>query len=128
MKNPKDALQSAYRSRELGNVGRYERDIIRAEWLMGWSLIHQSPGEAEQHLSDALTRCRRINLVEFEPDILLALARWHHATGNAITAREHADEALTIADRCEYRLVQDDVHNFLAELALDSTDSKTARH
>ena len=29
-----------------------------------------------------------------------------------------AQEALDIADRCEYRLVQADCHNFLAELAL----------
>jgi glutamine synthetase len=29
-----------------------------------------------------------------------------------------AQEALEIADRCEYRLVQADCHNFLAQLAL----------
>jgi hypothetical protein len=28
---------------ELANVQRYQRDIIQAEWLLGWSLVHQSP-------------------------------------------------------------------------------------
>jgi tetratricopeptide (TPR) repeat protein len=128
MKDAKEALDYARRSRELADVKRVERDIIRAEWLLGWALIQESSVESEQHLSEALTRCRRINLVESEPDILLALARWHCAAGNPTAAREHADEALMIADRCEYRLVQADVHNFLAQLALDANDRSTARH
>jgi tetratricopeptide (TPR) repeat protein len=128
MDEPREATDSARRSRELADTERNERDIIRAEWLLGWALTRESPTEAEQHLSEALTRCRRINLVESEPNILLALARWHRATGNPTAAREHADEALTIADRCEYRLVQADVHNFLAQLALDANDRSTARH
>lgn len=86
-----------------------ERDIIRAEWLLGGSLIAQAPAEAERHLAEALTRCRRINLIEYEPDILLALARLHRDPN-------YAYEALAIADRCEYRLVQADCHNVLARL------------
>ena len=35
-------------------------------------------------------------------------------------------EALAVADRCEYRLCQADVHNFLAELALDANDAAAA--
>lgn len=35
-------------------------------------------------------------------------------------------EALEIADRCEYRLVQAAAHNFLAEMALDEGDTKAA--
>jgi len=128
MKDPKEAIETAHRSRKLADLKRFERDIIRANWLLGWALIQQSQSEAEAHLSEALTRCRRINLVEFEPDILLAWARWHLASGNTAQAREHAEEALTIADRCEYRLVQADVHNFFAQLALDAGDRPTALH
>ena len=129
MKSPKEAIDSARQSQELADVDRFERNIIRASWLLGWALIEQSHSEAEAYLSAALTRCRRINLVEHEPDILLAWARWHGASGNTTQAREQAEEALTIADRCEYRLVQADVHNFLAQLALDSGDRATAlRH
>jgi hypothetical protein len=76
--------------------------------------------EAASHLTEALTRCRRINLVELEPDMLLAWARWHRLQGNAA-------QALAIADRCEYRLKQADIHNFLAQLALDAGDRAAAR-
>jgi hypothetical protein len=72
-------------------------------------------------------RCRSINMVDLEPDILLAWARWHRLKGNLEPAREHAEEALTIADRCEYRLKQADIHNFLARLALDAGDREAAR-
>ncbi len=128
MRNSKEAIKAARRSRELADVERLERDIIQADWLLGWSLIQQSPSEAERHLSEALTRCRRINLVELEPDILLDWARWHLASGNPTQALKHAEEALTIADRCEYRLVQAEIHNFLAQLDLDSNDRPKALH
>jgi hypothetical protein len=130
------ALEAAGRARKLADVKQYERDIIRAEWLLGAALLAQAAIseerrktsiEAETHLSEALTHCRRINLVEFEPDILLAWAKWHQLQGNAAQARTDADEALTIADRCEYRLKQADIHNFLAQLALDSGDRADAR-
>jgi hypothetical protein len=82
--------------------------------------------EADAHLTEALTRCRRINLVESEPDILLARARWHRLRGEADAAREVVTEALEIADRCEYRLRQAEMHNFLARLALDADDRDEA--
>ena len=67
-------------------------------------------------------------MVDAEPDILLAWARWHRFQGNAEQALADAQEALAIADRCEYRLVQADAHNLLAHLALDSNDLPKARH
>ncbi len=39
----------------------------------------------------------------------------------------HAEEALAIADRCEYRLKQAEIHNFLARLALDAGEREAAR-
>ena len=84
--------------------------------------------QAETHLSEALASCRRIQLVEFEADILLALARWHRLKGNPAEAAKLAQEALYIADRCEYRLKQADVRKFLALLALDRNDRATARN
>jgi len=138
------ALEAARRSWELAEEvarTRYpvERDFVRAEWLMGWSKTgraserpHQQAKlrtETEGHLTEALTRCRRINMVDHEPDILLAWARWHRLKGDKKEAKENADEALSIADRCEYRLCQADIHNFLAQLALDDGDrDKTKEH
>lgn len=114
----------------------YEREFVRAEWLLGWSKVAVAAeaeeerdkllAEAEGHLTKALTRCRRMNCVMFEPDILLAWGRWHRAKGNGEEARKHAVEGLAIADRCEYRLCQADIHNFLAQLALDEGDKKSA--
>jgi len=75
-----DPLPAARRARELADVRGHERDIIRAEWLLG--AAHWAQGElaqAEPHLEEALRRCRRINLIELEPDILLELARLRHA-------------------------------------------------
>jgi tetratricopeptide (TPR) repeat protein len=114
-----------------------ERDFVRVQWLLGWAHValaivdksHRAEhlAEAETCLTEALTRCRRINNVESEPDILLTWARWHRAKGDRKSARAAALEALSIADRSEYRLVQADCHNFLARLALDSGDDNAAR-
>jgi len=135
------ALQAARRASELAEkdaVEDYpvERDFIHAEWLIGAALVALAAEEeakrddhlreAESHLTDALTRCRRINLVEFEPDILLAWAKWHHLKGDPAQARKTADEALSIADRCEYRLNQADCHNFLAALDREEGDTDAA--
>ena len=119
--DPKAALAAAHESRLLAEARSVERDIIQAEWLLGWA--HTALGEtaaAEPHLNEALTRCRRINLIELEPSILLAWARLHQD-------RQIALKALAIADRCEYRLDQADIHNFLARLALDSGKPAEAR-
>jgi tetratricopeptide (TPR) repeat protein len=149
------ALQAARRARELAEldfpgIGKIERDIIRAEWLLGAALvalvIAPRPGghpprpnlgeegggeallaQAETNLSQALTHCRRINMVDHEPDILLAWARWHEARGDREQARRDAEAALVIAERCEYRLKQAEIHNFLARLALDAGDQRAAR-
>jgi len=121
------ALETAQQARTLADVEHNERDIIRAEWLLGAALVMEGKdlNAAATHLTEALTRCRRINLVELEPDILLAWARWHRARGNTQEAQAHAEESLAIADRCEYRLKQAEIHNFLARLALN-VDNRTA--
>jgi tetratricopeptide (TPR) repeat protein len=134
MGEPEAALEAAHRARELADeVAKtsypHEGDFVRAEWLLGAALVALSQEDtrylqqAEPHLTQALTRCRRINLVELEPDILLAWARWHHASGNPDEARQDAEEALAITDRCEYRLKQAESHNFLARLAWERVDA-----
>jgi tetratricopeptide (TPR) repeat protein len=135
MGEPQAALEFASRSRQLADVQQNERDIIRAEWLIGAALVAQAArnndnkllAQAEPHLTEALTRCRKINMIDHEPDILLAWAKWHHLQGNPAQARADAREALQIAERCEYRLKQADIRAFLARLALDVGDRAAAR-
>jgi hypothetical protein len=67
-------------------------------------------------------------MIDHEPDILLAWTCWHRAAGHLKEARECVGDALAIADRCEYRLVQADAHNLLARLALDAGARAEARH
>jgi tetratricopeptide (TPR) repeat protein len=106
-----------------------ERDLVHIKFLLGAALVMEGKdlSAAETHLTGALTRCRRINLVEVEPKILLAWARWHRARGDASEARAYADEALAIAERCEFRLAQAEIHNFLARLAWDAGEREEAR-
>lgn len=124
------ALEAAQRALAFSDDVGYERDGIWAQWVYASALVTETQhfDKAAAHLTSALTRCRRISLVEFEPSILLSWARWHLAKGNVGDALSHAVEALEIADRSEYRLKQADIHNFLAQLALDAGDRTRARH
>jgi len=147
------ALEASRRARELADVRGFEADVIWAEWLLG--AAHRARVElaqAEPHLAEALRRCRRINLVELEPNILLELARLRLAEVSGFTSQVSgsgeeqpetlkpetlklkmdealslAREALEIADRCEYRLVQADCHNFLAQLAFEEGNYQKAQ-
>jgi tetratricopeptide (TPR) repeat protein len=129
MSDVQGALRASQEARRLADVALLERDIILAEWLLGAAMVMERKdlNAAATHLTEALTRCRRINLVELEPDILLAWARWHLARGNTQGAQTYAEEALGIADRCEYRLAQAEINNFLARLALDAGEHEVAR-
>ena len=75
--------------------------------------------KAEKHLSESLRRCRAINLVEMEADILLENSKLLHAQGEHEEALRLAHEALTITERSGYVLQGADVHIWLAELALE---------
>jgi tetratricopeptide (TPR) repeat protein len=128
MDEPDATLEAARRARRLADVERLERDIIRAEWLLG--AAHRARGaldEAEPHLQEALRRCRRINMVDHEPHILLSLARLRRDQEAHDEALSLAEEALAIANRCGYRLKQADAHILLARLALDKGDPAQAR-
>ena len=121
------ALETAQRARELADVGHYERDVIRAEWLLGLTSLHMACREesqraaallqeAELHLREALQRCRRIDMVDYEADLLLAWARLHHARGEKQRAKECATEALAITNRSDFRVLRADIYNLLARL------------
>jgi tetratricopeptide (TPR) repeat protein len=126
-----DAAQIALRKAEQAADSPYYvyavRDFAWAYWLLGAAhLAKGNLAKAETHLTEALSRCRRINLVEVEPDILLDLARWHAKKDETEHARDRAQEALSIANRGAYRLKQADAHNFLAQWELDTGDRASA--
>jgi tetratricopeptide (TPR) repeat protein len=128
MEGADKAFKQALRARELADVEKVERDIIRAEWLLGAAYLAKAElKEAEVHLHEALARDRRINMVDLEPDILLSLAKLRFAQGQKEDAEKLAKEALEIADRCEYRLAQADIHNFLTEYYIDVKDMAAAK-
>ena len=105
-----------------------ERDYVRAHWLLGAAYrAAGQPDEAEGHLHEALERCRRINMVDHEADILIDLARLRAATGAAEEAQRLAEEAWVIAERSGYVLQGADAHLELARLALARDDQATAR-
>ncbi len=101
-------LASAHRALELANetartLYPHERDYVRAHWLIGSA--HCAAGDhdlAERHLHEALERCRRINLVTEEADILIDLARLHTAMGKMDEAKRCVEEALLITERSGY--------------------------
>lgn len=128
MSNAGEAMKYAIKARELAVIEYTEIDVIRAEYLLGAAyLMKEDIGEAENHVTEALTRDRKINLVDLEPDILLEFAKLRFKQNYKKEALEKAEEALQIADRSEYRLKQADIHNFLAEFYLDAEDTGKAK-
>lgn len=105
--------------------------------------------EAERHLQEALSRDRAIGMVDIEAAILLEWARLRLAqaqtedrgrtTDDATSSVsgqpsavalmqesfDYARQALAIAERCEYRLDQADIHNFLAEWWMAEADRRS---
>jgi tetratricopeptide (TPR) repeat protein len=142
MGEPEAALDAARKARAFVEEAARrtepdDHDYVRSGWLMGAALLASVAAghgesepqldEAERYLADALSRCRRGDLVGFEPDLFLTWARWHRAKGNNEEAARHARDALALAERCEYRLKLAEIHNFLARLALDASDKTAAR-
>ncbi|MEL7476083.1 MAG: hypothetical protein AAGJ55_07615, partial [Cyanobacteria bacterium J06555_12] len=96
----------------------HERDYVRAHWLLGAAhRLTPDLSASDHHLNEALRRCRSINLVEFEADILLDLARLRRDQDNLPEAQRLAEDARAIATRSGYVLQGADIHLFLAELA-----------
>jgi tetratricopeptide (TPR) repeat protein len=103
----------------------YPRDFVQAHWLLG--ALHRRESQlalAEQHLDEALTRDRAINLVEMEANIILDLARLRYDQRNYEEAKSLAEEALTITERCGYVLQGADVNLFFAQYALEQEKDK----
>lgn len=120
------ALELEARSSRMGYP--FEREFVRGAWLLGAALREtKALNEADWHLNDALERCRRINLVEFESDILIDLGRLRQIQGDSVEAQRLAAEAAAIADRCGYVLQGADAHLLLALLDKEAGNRASAR-
>jgi tetratricopeptide (TPR) repeat protein len=133
MDKPETAVNFAKAALRIAMDRKNERDTIRAQWLFG--AIYRRMGwlsEAEKCLTEALTRCRKIDMIDHEANILLDIAQLRFTQTDSRAKEEAhalAAEALEIANRCEYRLSQADIHNFMAQLMLDIRDIDSAtRH
>jgi len=103
-----------------------ERDIVRAHWLLGAAYrLNVQLAQSDHHLNEALIRDRAINLVQYEANILLDLARLRYDQTNYEEAKSLAEEALLITERCGYVLQGADVNLFLAQYALEQEQDKT---
>jgi hypothetical protein len=81
---------------------------------------------AELCLNEANRRCRKVNLVEFEPDILLALARLEWAnwiffkeeelSERLVSLEKLLKEAFEIAQRVGYRIKLANLHLFCSQV------------
>ncbi|MEO1211585.1 MAG: TIR domain-containing protein [Cyanobacteria bacterium J06638_20] len=106
----------------------HERDYIDAHWLLGAAhRFTPDLSQSDHHLSEALRRCRAINLVDIEANILLDLARLRRDQGNLAEALRLAEEARAIAARSGYVLQGADIRLFLAELAQTAGNLDEAR-
>ncbi len=124
------AIECAQRALELADEFsrihfRIERDYVRVYWVLGSA--YRASNEltlAEENLSKALNLCRQINMVDYEADILLDIARLRYKQGDFKDAQEKASEALTITERSGYVLQGADVNLFLAQYALEQEKDK----
>jgi hypothetical protein len=95
-----------------------ERYFILAQWLLGAAhRVNHNIAQAEKYLGEALSRCRKINMVDHEAYILIDLARLRCDEGKYEEAVYLAEEALIITERSSYVLQGADVHLLLAKLA-----------
>jgi hypothetical protein len=102
-----------------------EREFIRIYWLLGVAYdLDNQLDFADQNLAEALTRCRTINLVEMESNILLDLAHLRYDQEKYEDAKNLAEEALSITERCGYVLQGADVNLFLAQYTLEQEKDK----
>jgi len=76
---------------------------------------------AERCLNEALRRCRQANMVDIEPDLLLAQARLLRAKASPLAEIEKTlAEAYEIAQRAGFRLKLADLHLFCGQVLCQS--------
>jgi tetratricopeptide (TPR) repeat protein len=121
------ALSLANRAWELAHVQNFERDFISASRLQGEAALGLNElTNAEERLHQALTRARKVNLVEEELPALVALAELRRQQGDLKVARELLDDVWETAERGPYPLIHADACNVLAQIERDAGNTAAA--
>ncbi|MCI0559797.1 MAG: NB-ARC domain-containing protein, partial [Nitrososphaera sp.] len=102
--------------------------LLDSVWLLGLAHIYNGNFEqAEVNLGKALLMCRKGYDISHESSILLSLARFMLLRGQTNKAKSVSNEALYISLRCENRLNQAEIYNFLAQWELEEGNITEAR-
>ncbi len=121
------ALSFANRAWELARVMNYEADCIRAARMQGEAALGLDDlVTADERLHHALTRARKVNLVEEELPALVALAELRRRQSNLEVARELLDDVWDAAERGPYPLIHADACNVLAQIERDEGNEVAA--
>jgi tetratricopeptide (TPR) repeat protein len=129
---PMVALEAAQRALELADEDArksypVEHDYMHAHWLLGAAYRLQGDiQQAEYHLQEAFRRCRTLNAVELQAEILLEMARVRAVAGLPDEAVRIAHEVLFITERHSYPLQGADVHLFFSHVAMAAGEEQTA--
>ncbi len=121
------ALSFADHAWELAHVSSLERDFIHAARAQGEAALGLNDfATADERLHHALTRARRVNLVQEELPALVALAELRRRQGDAKAARELLDDVSEAAGRGPYPLIYADACNVLEQIESDDGNETEA--
>jgi tetratricopeptide (TPR) repeat protein len=121
------ARSSANRAWKLAHVRSFERDFVRAARMQGEAALSLDDlATADERLHHALTRARKVSLVEEELSALVSLAELRRRQGDAKAARELLDDVWEAAERGPYPLFHADACNVLAQIERDAGNEAAA--
>lgn len=112
--------------------------MVEVDWVSGYAELDRDLESASWYLDSAFSECRRLRLVQMEPQLLLVRgmisARRAEASADQSgrerwlkEGEELATEAVRIAGRCGYRLNEAEAYNLLATIYLTAGNVATAR-
>ncbi len=108
-------------------IGRNERDLIRAARLLGAAALGmQRLPTADEKLHSALSGARAVNFIQEELAALIALAELRRRQGNLKPARELLDDVWEPAERGPYPLLHTDAYDVLAQIERDVGNREAA--
>ena len=131
------SLRTARKALQIAKLAVKEPTLIEAKLSLTSALLatyfdqgsrkKEALEEAEKYLQEATVASHNSNMLEKEPDILIAWSNLYLGKGDLHQAKIKAEDALFIAERCELRLKRAEIHNFLAQLAVKSNDLSEAK-